>query len=151
MHDADDQSPTAMGYVLSADNSADRFEGGTDESISRRVDHQFVESAGHQAARQELVTFRLERIYPPSNTIQNRLASGEAPAELTSLPPLHGKREDFGDEVWQLVRTIFEANRPDPSRSKQVRRVEHQQPEVSDGYSFNVAVRDHRPTCRRFG
>jgi hypothetical protein len=140
-----------MSDVSSADYSADRFEGGANEAIARGIDRKIIEAAGDQATRQELMALCFQRIDAPSDTVQNRFARNITSAELSSLSLLHGVREHFGDEVGKFVRAIFEPDHPCPSRSEQVRRVKHQQPEIADGYSPDVAVRGCRRACRCFG
>ena len=49
------QRSAAMSDIISLHNPGDRFQGRTDETIAGRVDGQLIESASHQAARQQLV------------------------------------------------------------------------------------------------
>ena len=102
-----------MSDVLPAHDSADRLQRSPDESIARRVDGQLVEAAGDQASRQQLMPLGLQYIDAPAHTIQDRLASAVALAEVASLPLLDRARQDFSNQIWQLVGAVLESNLPD--------------------------------------
>ena len=103
-----------MRKVWIADNSADRFERGADEAISPRVDREVLEpgrrpshARATDGARSSATSIR------PRTRFRTASRGNVAAAELTSLPLLHGMGEDFGDEVWEVVRVVFHADHPD--------------------------------------
>ena len=126
--------------------SGDRLQSRPNEAIPGRVDRQLVEAARHSAAREELAAHRREDVDAPAHATDDGMPSPVAEAELAALPLLDGVRQDFGDEVRQLVGNVLARQVVFPRQADEVGCVQHEKPKVTNRNSAHIASGD---ICRR--
>ena len=129
-----------MGNVLPLNDPGDGFQGCPDETIAWRVDGEFVEPACHQASIHQLMAFGGQDIDPAPHAIEDCIPRTIAKTQAAALPDFNRVGKDLRDQIRQIVRAVLQADIADAASAEQVRRVEHQQPEIAHRNASDVAI-----------
>jgi len=121
-----------MGNVFPPYDPGNGFQGCTNKAITWRVGGEFLKPARHQAPIQQLMTFRGQYTIRPPHTIDHLVTRLIAKTQATTLSHLNctGKisATRSGRSSGCLPGRHFDA-----TCAKQVRGIEHQQPELRTG------------------
>jgi hypothetical protein len=120
------------------------------ETVARRIDGQILEATGDHPSCKKLATFGGQEFYVAPNPAQYCVAVAIAEAQIPHEPTFHRANQEFRDEVWDIVRVLLHGDFAAAKRTKEIRGIEHQQPEIPNGDTPDVAALrlDMRLDCR---
>jgi hypothetical protein len=107
-----------MGHISPLRDFRDFFQGSTNEAITRCVNSQLIESASHQSRANN--TWRSVVNTSMHEPFEDSIARATAETQATALPYFNRVGKNLGNQVWQIVRAVFQPDIADAASAEQV-------------------------------
>ncbi len=118
------------GIVDQAGGSKQR---GVNETVECRIDRQFIERTSDPSEFEKPLPFRLQNVDPSSNSWEHVVSATIIVTQITSEPPPDIVDEHFRNDIGDLVRHFLGVDAGRSVVSTQIRSVQHQEPDITDG------------------